>query len=317
MAKSGSNHPKLGYIGVDVAKDKLDVWVDDRHREFSNDAAGHDKLVRFLRHHREQLVVLEATGGLELAVAGALADVEHPLAVVNPRKVRDFAKAKGRLAKTDKIDARVLAEFGAAMELDAQALPDETQTRLKSLLQRRRQLVTMLTAERNRLGSTREPDVRESIETMIEFLERQLRDIDDDSDQALRESPPWREKLETMMSVPGVGKVTAKTLLAELPELGKTSSKRIAMLAGVAPINRDSGKMRGRRTTWGGRRKVRGPLYMAALSAVRHNPQLRAFYSRLVERGTAKKAALVAVMRKLLVILNAMLRHGTKWAPQA
>ena len=256
---------------------------------------------------------MEATGGLEVAVAIALSEADFPVAIVNPRQVRDYAKALGRLAKTDKIDAEVLALFGEATKLEAQELPGEEQRRLRALVARRRQILAMINAEKNRLAAVREPEVAQSIKEVIEVLRKQLKQIDDDSDKELRQSPLWRPKVELLLSVPGIGPVSAKTLLAELPELGLVSGKQIAMLAGVAPVNRDSGKYKGRRTTWGGRSNIRAVLYMAAMSAVRFNPVIRAFYSRLVDNGRPKKVALVAALRKLLTILNAMLRDGTHW----
>ena len=305
------------YVGIDISKAQLDVWISDKHGQFTNDEEGHDKLVRFLKRFPIEVIVMEATGGLEIAVAIALAEAQYPVAIVNPRQVRDFAKAIGRLAKTDKIDAEVLALFGEATKLESQQLPSEAQRRLRAMVARRRQILTMLGAERNRLNSVREPEIRASIEEVIETLKKQLTQIDDDSDKELRESPIWRSKVELLQSVPGIGPVSAKTLLAELPELGQVNSKEIAMLAGVAPLNRDSGKQRGRRTTWGGRSNVRAVLYMAAMSAVRFNPLIRIFYDRLVENGRPKRVALVASMRKLLTILNAMVRDGAHWIAPA
>ena len=301
-------------VGIDVSKTTLDVSFNGEHYEFTNDPEGLDKFTRFLVHVDVRAIVLEATGGLEAEAALVLSEAGYPVAVVNPRQVRDFAKALGKLAKTDKIDAAIIAQFADATGVEGQSLPDAAQRRLKALLVRRRQIQTMLRAEENRLATSRDREVRESIEEVIDLLRRQLAQIDDDSDREVRSSPLWKAKLELLTSVPGVGPVTAKTLLAELPELGTMSGRQIAMLAGVAPINRDSGKMRGRRTTWGGRSSVRAPLYMAALNATRWNPVLKPFYERLVERGTAKKAAIVAVMRKLLVIMNAMLRDSRSWA---
>lgn len=305
------------YVGIDISKAQLDVWISDKHGQFTNDEEGHDKLVRFLKRFPIEVIVMEATGGLEIAIAIALAEAQYPVAIVNPRQVRDYAKAIGRLAKTDKIDAEVLALFGEATKLEAQQLPSEAQRRLRAMVARRRQILTMLGAERNRLNSVREPEIRASIEEVIETLKKQLTQIDDDSDKELRESPIWRSKVELLQSVPGIGPVSAKTLLAELPELGQVNSKEIAMLAGVAPLNRDSGKQRGRRTTWGGRSNVRAVLYMAAMSAVRFNPLIRIFYDRLVENGRPKRVALVASMRKLLTILNAMVRDGAHWIAPA
>jgi transposase len=314
MAKSKSESKQPIYVGIDIAKDKLDVWVPGKHAEFTNDDEGHDKLVRFLRRFTIQVIVMEATGGLETEVAIALAEAEHPVAIVNPRQVRDYAKAIGRLAKTDKIDAEVLALFGEATKLEAQELPSDAQRRLRALVARRRQILAMLNAEQNRLGMARESAVAASVEAVIETLKEQLKQIDDDCDRELRESPLWKGKVELLESVPGIGPVSAKTLLAELPELGSVSSKQIAMLVGVAPINRDSGKQRGRRETWGGRSAVRAVLYMATMAATRFNPVIREFYNRLVDKGRPKRVALVAAMRKLLTILNAMMRDGVPWS---
>lgn len=313
MPKSKTKTKTPIYVGIDISKAQLDVWISDKHGQFTNDEEGHDKLVRFLERFPIEVIVMEATGGLEIAVAIALSEAQHPVAIVNPRRVRDYAKAIGRLAKTDKIDAQVLALFGEATKLEAQQLPSEAQRRLRAMVARRRQILTMLGAERSRLNSVREPEIRASIEEVIDTLKKQLTQIDDDSDKELRESPIWRSKVELLQSVPGIGPVSAKTLLAELPELGQVNNKEIAMLAGVAPLNRDSGKQKGRRTTWGGRSSVRAVLYMAAMSAVRFNPLIRIFYDRLVENGRPKRVALVASMRKLLTILNAMVRDGAHW----
>jgi transposase len=314
MTKSKTNTKRPIYVGIDIAKDKLDVWVPGKHGEFSNDDDGHDKLVRFLKRFTIEVIVMEATGGLEIDVAIALAEAEYPVAIVNPRQVRDYARAMGRLAKTDKIDAEVLALFGEATQLEAQGLPSESQRRLRALVARRRQILVMLTAEKNRLGAAREPAVIASVKAVLEALEAQLKQSDDDCDRELRESPLWKDKAELLESVPGVGPVSARTLLAELPELGQATGKQIAMLVGVAPINRDSGKQRGHRTTAGGRSGVRAVLYMATLTATRFNPVIREFYTRLVDRGRPKRVALIASMRKLLTILNAMIRDGAPWS---
>lgn len=312
MTKSKPKEPI--YVGIDISKDKLDVWVPGKHSVFTNDEEGHDKLCRFLNRFEIKAVVMEATGGYEIAVSIALDEHGHPVAIVNPRQVRDYAKALGQLAKTDEIDARILAQFGEATRLEARPLPDAQQRRLRSLMGRRRQILTMLKTEETRLAQARDPEVAASIEAVIEVLRKQLKQIDDDSDRELRESPLWRPLLELLESVPGVGRVLSKTLLAELPELGRVNGKQIAMLAGVAPINHDSGRQRGRRTTWGGRSQIRAVLYMATLAATRFNPVIKAFYRRLVdERGRPKRVALVAAMRKLLTILNAMVRSGRRW----
>lgn len=313
LSKSKSKSKAPIYVGIDISKDWLDLWIPGKHGRFSNDEEGHDKLCRFLNHHPIRVIVMEATGGFEVPLAIALAQFGHPVAIVNPRQVRDFAKALGRLAKTDKIDAEILGLFGEATKLEAQELPTEAQRRLRALVVRRRQILGMLTAERNRLKNVREPAVKTSIEKVIAALKKQLKQIDEDSDRELRESPLWRSKVELLQSVPGIGPVSAKTLLAELPELGHVTGKQLAKLAGVAPLNRDSGKHRGRRTTWGGRSNVRSVLYMAALSATRYNPVIQEFYERLVGNGRPKQVALIACLRKLLTILNAMVRDDTHW----
>jgi transposase len=237
-----------------------------------------------------------------------------PVVVVNPRHVRDFAKATGKLAKTDALDAQMLAHFAEVMRPEARPLPDEQTQTLAAILTRRRQLVEMLTAEKNRLASARKP-VRKSLRAHIAWLERELSHTDSDLAHAIRESPVWREKEELLQSTPGVGPVVTTTLLANLPELGTLTAKQIAALVGVAPFNRDSGTLRGKRTVWGGRAQVRAVLYMGTLVATRFNPVIHAFYQRLCAAGKAKKVALTACMRKLLIILNAMLKHRTPWRP--
>jgi transposase len=259
------------------------------------------------------LVVLEATGGIEMPVAATLAVAGIPIAVVNPRQVRDFARATGRLAKTDSIDAKVLALFAAAVRPQVRPLPDANEQELGDILSRRRQLVEMITAEKNRLRSARSKAVRTHIQAHITWLETELANIDSDLKRIIRESPVWREKDDLLKSVPGVGPVLSTTLLADLPELGTLNRRQIASLVGVAPFNRDSGKLRGKRMIWGGRAAVRTVLYMSTLVATRRNPVIRVFYQRLCAAGKAKKVALTACMRKLLTILNAMLKHGTPW----
>jgi transposase len=273
-------------------------------------------LVAQVRARAPALVVVEATGGYEMALVGLLVAAAVPVAVVNPRQVRDFAKATGQLAKTDAIDARVLALFAARVQPTPRAVPDAALQDLTALVTRRRQLVEMLGAERNRLAVAR-PALRRSVGAHIRWLERQLATLEEELATRIRATPVWREKDDLLRSVPGVGPQTARMLIAHLPELGQLSRHEIAALAGVAPLNRDSGRWRGRRTTWGGRAVVRAGLYMAALVASRHNPVLRAFYVRLVVAGKPKKVALVAVMRKLLTILNAMVHHQRAWAPVA
>ncbi len=300
-------------VGVDVSKDQLDVFVRDRHFVVANDPEGYEKLVRRLDKYTVRLVAMEATGGYEAGLAVALSERGVPLAIVNPRQVRYFARAKGALAKTDKIDARMLADFAVAMDIQPQVLPDAAQTYLRELVDRRRSVVWMLTDEKNRLAKTRHDRIRDRIANSINNLEEELAELDRELDSTIKGSPIYEKKAKLMQSVPGVGPGTTGVLLAELPELGTTSHKSIAMLVGVAPLNRDSGTLRGKRTIYGGRRRVRAALYMATLSAIRHNPPLKAVYERLVAAGKAKKTALVAVMRKLLVTLNALLRKEEPW----
>ena len=302
------------YVGIDVSKEQLDVAVQpgEAHWTVSNDEKGIGRLVSELKPLEPALVVLEATGGLELPVAAELATADIPVAVVNPRHVRDFAKAGGRLAKTDRLDAQVLAHFGLAIRPRARRLPDAETQALEAQLARRRQVVTMITAEKNRLG-TATKSVHKGIQRHIAWLEKDLAKLDDGLGDTIRQSPLWRMRDDLLKSVPGVGQVLSVTLLAELPELGTLNRRQIASLVGVAPINRDSGKMRGHRTVWGGRARVRQVLYMATLSATKSNPVIRAFYERLCAAGKAKKSALTACMRKLLVILNSIIRHGTSW----
>jgi transposase len=302
------------YAGIDVSKGRLEVAVRPVGERFGvpNDDAGIDELVGRLEERRPALVVLESTGGLERSLVAALAASGLAVAVVNPRQARDFARATGRLAKTDRIDAYVLAHFAEAVRPTPRAVPEEEAYVFRAILARRRQIVEMLTAENNRLG-TAPRAVRKRIEAHVRWLEKELKRTDDDLDEAIEQSPTWRENAALLRSVPGVGPVLCRTLLAELPELGTLTHKQLAALVGVAPLNRDSGKMRGKRAVWGGRSGVRAALYMAALVATRHNPQVKEFYERLLAAGKAKKVALVACMRKLLIILNAVLKHRTPW----
>jgi transposase len=305
------------YVGIDVAKDILDVAVEPGPETWrvANVPEAIETLVRQLVPRQPALIVLEATGGFEATVAAQLAAAGLPVAVVNPRQVRAFAKSLGRLAKTDRLDAQVLARFGAAVQPAARPLADAAAERLSALCARRRQLVEMLTAELNRLPRANAA-VRPNLEAHIRWLRQQLNGLDGELSHAVRATPVWRAKDDLLQTVQGVGRVLSVTLLAELPELGTLSRKQIAALVGVAPLNRDSGTFRGKRSTWGGRAQVRRPLYMAALVATRCNPILRAFYARLLAAGKPKKVALTACMRKLLVTLNAMLRDGTPWHPQ-
>ena len=302
------------FVGIDVSKAQLDMALRPEGRfSASNDEAGFAQILERLKAAPPTLVVLEATGGLEIPITGVLAAAGVPVVVVNPRQVRDFAKATGKLAKTDALDAQVLAHFAEVLRPALRPLPDAQTQALAALLARRRQLVEMLTAEKNRLSSAHTP-VRTSLRTHIAWLERALSHTDRDLAHAIRESPVWREKDDLLQSVPGIGPVGTSTLLANLPELGTLTGKQIAALVGVAPLNRDSGTWRGKRTVWGGRAQVRAILYMSALTATRFNPVIRVFYQRLGAAGKAKKVALTACMRKLLIILNAMMKHRTRWA---
>jgi transposase len=303
------------FVGIDVSKEQLDMVLRPGGiRTMPNNEAGFAKILADLKTVSPTLVVLEATGGLELPLTSALALAGLPVVVVNPRQVRDFAKATGQLAKTDAIDAQVLARFAEVIRPEPRPLPDEQTQALAALVTRRQQLIEMLTAEKNRLASAR-PAIRKNLRAHIAWLERALQQADTDLADAIRQSPVWREKEELLRSVPGIGPVLTTTVLANLPELGTLTHKQIAALVGVAPLNRDSGTLRGRRTVWGGRAHVRTALYMAAIVATRFNPVIRAFYRRLCAAGKAKKVALVACMRKLLTIINAMLKHRTPWNP--
>lgn len=305
------------FVGIDVSKDRLDLALRPTGERWAvaNEEAGIADLVARLRHQAPTLIVLEATGGLDVPVSSALAAAGLPVVVVNPRQVRDFAKATGKLAKTDTLDASILAQFAEAVRPVARALPDAATQALSALLLRRRQLIEMLTAEKNRLGIAPTP-VRKGIRAHITWLDGRLADLDEALAHTIRESPIWREKDDLLQSAPGVGPVLARTLVANLPELGTLTRQQIAALVGVAPLNRDSGTFRGTRRVWGGRAHVRATLYMSALVATRFNPVIRVFYQRLCAAGKAKKVALTACMRKLLTILNAMLKHQTPWTIQ-
>lgn len=305
-------------VGIDVSKATLDIAASNEIKQFSvgNDADGFDAIIAELRTHSVSLVLMEATGGLESAIACALQAEGFDIAVVNPRQARDFARAMGYLAKTDRIDARALTQMAEVInqhperERYIRALPDAERQVLAAMVVRRRQLITMLVAERNRLYLAH-PQSRKSINIIIKALEAELARINDDMDNHVRSH--FKELSERLSSIKGVGTMTIAALLAEVPELGQLSRREISALVGVAPVNRDSGTMRGRRTIFGGRMGVRTALYMAALVATRFNPVIKAFYTRLVTAGKPKKVALVACMRKLLTILNAMLRKNEEW----
>ena len=304
------------FVGIDVSKAVLDVAVAPTGEAWSvpNSTEGMQQLVGKLGEISPKLIVLEATGGLERRAVAALAGAALPVVAVNPRQVRDFAKATGRLAKTDAIDAAVLALFAERIRPEVRPLRDEETQELEALIVRRRQVVDMITAEKNRLiAAPPSKRVRTAIGKTIKWLQKQLEDIDSDLDDAVTKSSAWKAKDDLLRSVPGVGKVLSRTLLSLVPELGTLGKKQLAALVGVAPLNRDSGTQRGRRCIWGGRAHVRAVLYMGALVAARFNPVIRAFHTRLIASGKLPKVALVASMRKLLTILNAIVRDQTPW----
>lgn len=304
------------YIGIDVAKDKVDIHVLPTGRTFSatNDDKGIKSLTRRIKRMSPTLIVVESTGGYERLVAITLRAALLPLAVVNPRRVRDFARSLGKLAKTDSIDALVLALYAQKVEPEVRPFPSEQEHAAKALVARRNQLVRMRTSEKNRLKLAPTSAVRKSIELVIATLDKQIKDIESDVDKLIKDNPELKEKDKLLQSTSGVGPATSRTLLVDLPELGTLSNQQISSLAGVAPMNRDSGTLRGRRMICGGRISVRNALYMATLVATRYNHRIKPVYERLLEAGKPKKVALVACMRKLLIILNAMARTKTHFA---
>jgi transposase len=305
------------FVGIDVAKDRLDVHLRPTAEAFAigRDAAGLAALVERLTVVAPRLVVLEATGGFEAMVAAALAAARLPLAVVNPRQIRDFARATGRLAKTDRLDAEAIARFAEAVQPQPRALPDEAARALGELVARRRQIVEMIGGESQRRRQLTAAKLVRRVDAHLAWLQKELGRIEADLDDAVRASPAWRASEDLLASVPGIGKTSARTLIAELPELGTLDRRRIASLVGIAPVNRDSGTLRGRRMVMGGRASVRAALYMPTLTAIRRNPAIRALYERLVARGKPAKVAITAAMRKLLTVLNAILRDQTPWQP--
>jgi transposase len=304
------------FVGIDVSKKRLDVAVrpEDRRWEVENDEKSIRLLIDSLKDLPSELIIAEATGGLEIPLVSALAEAGLPIVVVNPRQVRDFAKAVGQLAKTDKIDAEVLAHFGEALRPEVRPVKSRQLQELSALVSRRRQLVDMLTMEKNRLASAPK-GIRKDITSHIAWLEKRLKDVNGKLSQTVEDCPAWREKDEIMRSVPGVGPVFSSSLLANVPELGRLNRREIASLIGVAPLNRDSGQHSGTRIVWGGRANVRSVLYMATVAATRSNPVIKSFYQRLIGAGKKFKVAITACMRKLLTIINAMVRSGTMWQP--
>jgi transposase len=307
---------KETFIGIDVSKKQLDVAVlpDAKNKVYSNNEQGIGRLTSFLKSLSPTLIVLEATGGLEMPCVGVLAAEGLPVVVVNPRQIRDFAKATGRLAKTDAIDARTIARFGEAVRPEIRELKSPETQELAALNTRRCQIIQMITSEKNRLA-TATKWTREDIKENLAWLKERLNGVNDELNKSIRNSPVWREKDDLLQSVPGIGPVASATLLSQLPELGTLNRRQIAALVGVAPLNRDSGIMRGKRCVWGGRAGIRTALYMATLVATRFNPIIAAFYRRLCKAGKAHKVALTACMRKLLTILNAMVKNNSHWSP--
>lgn len=307
----------MEFVGIDVSKAELQVAVHSsgEQRCFAQDEAGHSALVDWLITVSASVIVLEATGGYEVLIAARLASAGLPAVVVNARQVRSFAKAMGRLAKTDRLDAIVLAEFAARVQPSVRPVRDEAAQVLTALVARRRQVVDMIVAEKNRLG-TAAPLVKVPITSHIEWLMRQLDELDGQIAGQIEHSTVWRHRESLLTSVKGIGKVVSRTLLASLPELGQLDRRQIAALVGVCPFNCDSGTLRGRRRVWGGRKEVRSMLYMAVLSASRHNPAIKEFHDRLIAAGKTPKVALTACVRKLLTILNAMVRDGKVWQAQ-
>ena len=316
---SSKERGEVCFVGIDVSSEQLDVAVlpGRERQEFTNDSRGIKRLVKFLNGRNVELIVMEATGGYEIDVAVALHEAGLPIVVVNPRQPRDFARAVGILAKTDKIDATVLARFARDVHPEERSFPSEKERFLRELLTRRSQLVKMRTAESNRLKQARSKDVQESVQAIIDAIKKQLHAVEEEINNAIETCSTYQDKNRILQSIPGIGPAVSHTLLIDLPELGSLNRREIAALVGVAPINRDSGQFRGRRTTWGGRANVRSTLYMAALVGIRWNSTIKAFYQKLRKAGKPAKVALTACMRKLLTILNTMITNETPWRETA
>jgi transposase len=302
------------FVGVDVSTDSLDlaIYGQEPVLRFANNEDGIKRVLAYLEKFTPSLVVMEATGDIEVPLAACLYTTGTPVAVINPRQIKDFAKATGKLAKTDKIDARTIAHFAQAIHPEAKPVKDEKTEELSAILTRRSQVLEMLIMEKNRIKKARKV-VKEAIKAHITFLENELKELDKELKGKVKETPIWREKDDLLQSVPGVGKVLSLMILAELVELGMLNRRQIAALVGVAPFNRDSGRIKGKRTVWGGRARLRATLYMATISAIRHNPMIKTFYERLLKAGKQKKTAIVACMRKLITVLNAILKTRTAW----
>lgn len=302
------------FVGIDICKAWLDVAVHEQNEMFraGNDDAGIANLVKRLKELKPERIVLEPTGGFEMLVVAELTHAGLPVVMMNAKRIRDFARATGRLAKTDRLDAKVLAHFAAALKPPVRSLRNEDEEQLSALLTRRRQVLDMLTVEKNRLVTVR-AKMRQDIEAHVQWLSNSLKELDKEIGDFVEGSPIWKEKDALLQSVPGVGPITSATMLGMLPELGQLNRQQIAALVGVAPMNKDSGRKQGKRRVYGGRADVRSVLYMAAMAAKKYNPVIRKFYERLIQQGKEKKVALTACMRKLLVILNAMMRTNRSW----
>lgn len=302
------------HIGIDVSKAILDVYIleDQKFLQFANDPSGIKKLVKKIKLSPDSLVVMESTGGYEKPVAQVLAKADIKVAVINPRQIRDFAKALGKLAKTDRIDAEVIAIFAEKIQPKINIICDENQHKLAEKNTRRRQLIEMITMEKNRLDKASK-EMKKSIQHVIDLLEKELEKINQSLQKAIQNDPEYARKDALLQTIKGVGSATTAGVIADLPELGSLTGKEISALAGLAPLNRDSGAMRGKRTIWGGRASVRRTLYMATLVATRHNKRIRAFYEKLCAAGKAKKSAIVACMHKMLIIMNAMIKNDQPW----
>ena len=311
-----NKHQKV-FIGIDIAEKHLDVHILPENKDFrvTNDNKGHDELIKRIRQLKPSIIAMEGTGGLEKMLAVSLAQAKLPVAVVNPRQVRDFAKALGILAKTDSIDAKVIARFAKAVKLEPRFIPDSTHLEMNELVTRRQQLIKMRNGENNRCSRAYSEKVRNSHQLIVKFIDKQLTDIDAQIDRLVKSSPIWRAADDLLQSFKGIGPTVARTLIFGLPELGHLNRREIASLVGIAPFNNDSGKHQGKRYIRGGRSNIRKSLYMATISAIRWNPAIKSFYERLIEKDKKKKVAITACMRKIIITLNVMMKNNTYWKP--
>jgi len=306
------------HVGIDISKKFFDLHIleegKDMHFEYTPEQI--KQCVKLLLNNDVELIVMEATGGYELELACALQAAGLAIAIVNPRRIRDFAKAAGKMAKTDKLDAAIIALYGATLEPPKKAIIDANTCKLKALVARRNQLVAMRSSENNRMEHSRDKEIARSIKTVVKTIEREIEKVEKEIENHIQQRPELKQKAELLKSVPGIGQTTASMLVTELPELGNANKKEIAALVGVAPMNRDSGLFRGKRMTGGGRRDIRARLFMPILVAIKYNTVIRKFYEHLLNEGKTKMTAIVAAMRKLLVILNTMIKNNQKWSPK-